>query len=176
MMELHFTKTNGPADEAIDELIRLVGGVHHPELIREMILAALKGGQEEDDRANLRLMNTTMKEMRFTGKIFGTYRNIRKVTVFGSARTKPDESVYEASFPAKGRPGKPSRTFRPLSCRRWRSKDYNPHAKPPGSQRRLGLIVVSCDMLPVTLLESGIAFSSYKRKPLSGRSFGCSGS
>ena len=97
MMKLHFTKTNGPADEAIDELIRLVGGVHHPELIREMILAALKGGQEEDDRANLRLMNTTMKEMRFTGKIFGTYRNIRKVTVFGSARTKPDESVYEVA-------------------------------------------------------------------------------
>ncbi len=97
MMELHFTRTNGLADKAIDDLMELVGGIRHQELIREMILAALKAGQEGDGRANLRLMNTTMKEMRFTGKIFGAYRNKRKVTVFGSARTNPDESVYEVA-------------------------------------------------------------------------------
>jgi uncharacterized protein (TIGR00730 family) len=95
MIELHFSRTNGPADEAIDRLIALVGGVHHPEIIREMILSALKSGQEESSMANLKLLTTTMKEMRFTGKIFGPYSDIRKVTVFGSARTQPDEPVYE---------------------------------------------------------------------------------
>jgi uncharacterized protein (TIGR00730 family) len=35
-----------------------------------------------------------MKEMRFTAKIFGEYSDIRKVTVFGSARTQTDEPVY----------------------------------------------------------------------------------
>ncbi len=95
MMELHFTRTNGPADGAIDDLMELVGGIRHQELIREMILAALKAGQEGADKVTLRLMNSTMKEMRFTGKIFGAYRGIRKVTVFGSARTNPDESVYD---------------------------------------------------------------------------------
>jgi uncharacterized protein (TIGR00730 family) len=95
MIELHFTRTNGPADEAIDRLIELVGGVHHQEIIREMVLAALKSGQEEDSRANLKLITTTMKEMRFTAKVFGPYQNVRKVTVFGSARTRPDEEVYE---------------------------------------------------------------------------------
>jgi uncharacterized protein (TIGR00730 family) len=60
-----------------------------------MILAALKAGQEEKLRGNLRLISSTMKEMRFTGKIFGPYSHVRKVTVFGSARTKPDEPVYE---------------------------------------------------------------------------------
>jgi uncharacterized protein (TIGR00730 family) len=59
-----------------------------------MIIAALKAGQEDDTRADLKLMNTTLKEMRFTSKIFGPYRNVRKVTVFGSARTKPHEPVY----------------------------------------------------------------------------------
>ena len=93
-MELHFTKTNGPADEAIDSLIKLVGDIHHPEIVREMILAALKAGQEGDERADLKLMNSTMKEMRFTAKVFGPYRKVRKVTVFGSARTQPDESIY----------------------------------------------------------------------------------
>jgi uncharacterized protein (TIGR00730 family) len=93
-MILHFTRTNGPVDEAIDRLMGIAEGIHRPEYVREMILAALKAGQEDDDRADLKLMNTTLKEMRFTAKVFGPYRNVRKVTVFGSARTHPDEPIY----------------------------------------------------------------------------------
>jgi uncharacterized protein (TIGR00730 family) len=93
-MRLHFTRTNGPVDESIDHLIELVEGVHHPEIVREMIIAGLMAGQEEEDKADLKLMNTTLKEMRFTSKIFGPYYKTRKVTVFGSARTRPDEAVY----------------------------------------------------------------------------------
>jgi uncharacterized protein (TIGR00730 family) len=33
--------------------------------------------------------------MRFTSKVFNSYRNVRKVTVFGSARTQPGDPVYE---------------------------------------------------------------------------------
>jgi uncharacterized protein (TIGR00730 family) len=97
-MELHFTRTNGPVDEAIDNLIVLAGPVYHPELIREMILAALKVGQEQDHTADLKLMNSTLKEMRFTAKVFRPYHNVRKVSVFGSARTMPDESVYKMAY------------------------------------------------------------------------------
>jgi len=93
-LELHFTRTNGPADTAIDELINLVGGIHHADLVREMILAALKAGQEDGNRADLKLMNSTLKEMRFTSKIFSPYRTVRKVTVFGSARSLPEEPAY----------------------------------------------------------------------------------
>jgi len=94
MIDLHFTRTNGAADDAVDSLIELVGDVGHADLVREMILAALKAGQEQNNRADMKLMNTTMKEMRFTGKIFSPYRSIRKVTAFGSARTSPDEPIY----------------------------------------------------------------------------------
>lgn len=93
-MELHFTRTNGSIDEEIDRLVALTGTVHDAEIVREMIIAALKAGQEDHNRADLKLMNTTLKEMRFTARIFGPYRNVRKVTVFGSARTRPDEAVY----------------------------------------------------------------------------------
>lgn len=95
MMKLHFNRQNGPVDAAIDNLIALAEGIQRPEYIREMILAALKAGQEDDESADLKLMNTTLKEMRFTSKVFGPYRNKRKVTVFGSARTQPDEPIYE---------------------------------------------------------------------------------
>jgi len=93
-MELHFTRTNGPVDAAIDELIVMAGGILRPEYVREMVLSALKAGQEDDERADLKLMNTTLKEMRFTSKIFGPYRHVRKVTVFGSARIRPDEPLF----------------------------------------------------------------------------------
>jgi uncharacterized protein (TIGR00730 family) len=82
-------------DEAIDQLLELAGDIHYPELVREMILAALKADQEETEKADLKLMNVTLKEMRFSSKVFAPYRHIRKVSVFGSARTQPDEPVYE---------------------------------------------------------------------------------
>ena len=94
-MELHFAKTNGPIDDSIEQLMELAGPLCCPEIIREMILAALKAGREKAEEADLKLMNSTLKEMRFTSKVFGPYRGIRKVTVFGSARTKPEESVYK---------------------------------------------------------------------------------
>ncbi|UCH20080.1 MAG: TIGR00730 family Rossman fold protein [Deltaproteobacteria bacterium] len=93
-MELHFTRTNGPVDVTIDQLLKLTGGIQHPELVREMILAALKAGQEDEEKADLKLMNSTLKEMRFTAKVFGPYREVKKVTVFGSARTQPKENLY----------------------------------------------------------------------------------
>ncbi|MFO7713740.1 TIGR00730 family Rossman fold protein [Desulfosarcina sp.] len=92
---LHFTRTNGPVDDAIDKLMAQVGDVAHPDIVREIILAGLKAGQENGGRADLKLMNASMKEMRFTAKVFGPYREVRKVTVFGSARTRPDAPLYQ---------------------------------------------------------------------------------
>ena len=93
-LDLHFTRTNGPVDDAIDRLIEMAGGIQHNEIVREMILAALKAGQENDGQADLKLMNTSLKEMRFTAKVFRPYRDKRKITVFGSARLRPDSNLY----------------------------------------------------------------------------------
>lgn len=93
-MLLSFERTNGEIDELID-LMMSKTGVHHPRLIREMIITALKSGQENSYMADQKLMRTTMKEMRYTNKIFAPYRHRKKVTVFGSARTSPDEPIYK---------------------------------------------------------------------------------
>ena len=73
-----------PADGSGREILPI------PDIVREIILAGLKAGQENSGRMDLKLMNTSLKEMRFTAKVFGPYREVRKVTVFGSARTRPD--------------------------------------------------------------------------------------
>jgi uncharacterized protein (TIGR00730 family) len=94
-MELHFTKSNGPVDEAIEQLLDITENIRHRGIVREMILAALKAGQESSEKADLKLMNSTLKEMRFTAKVFEPYRQVRKVTIFGSARTQSHEPIYE---------------------------------------------------------------------------------
>src|SRR5512136_270867 len=93
-MKINFTKDNRPVDEIIHQLIEAAEDIRNPEFVGEMIITSLKAGQEADETADLKLMNPTLKEMRFTSKVFGPYRNVRKVTVFGSARTLPDEPVY----------------------------------------------------------------------------------
>ncbi|HEY6838242.1 MAG TPA: TIGR00730 family Rossman fold protein [Geobacteraceae bacterium] len=94
-MELSFTKPNPAIDPVIDELFEKVGGIHHPDLVREMILSALKSGQESDYPADLKMIGNTMKEMRYTYKVFSQYRQRKKVTIFGSARIEPDEQIYQ---------------------------------------------------------------------------------
>ncbi|MEJ5366621.1 MAG: TIGR00730 family Rossman fold protein [Desulfosoma sp.] len=91
---LSFTQPNEGVDELIERLMDEAGGVQHRPLVREMILAALKAGQESRSILDLKLMNTTLKEMRFTAKVFAPYRHVRKVTVFGSARTPAHEPIY----------------------------------------------------------------------------------
>ncbi len=92
-MDLSFQRKNGDIDKLIDDLMNRVG-VYHPEMVRQMIISALKAGHETSYLADLKLMRTTMKEMRYTSKVFGPYRGRKKVTIFGSARTEPSEPIY----------------------------------------------------------------------------------
>jgi uncharacterized protein (TIGR00730 family) len=94
LRELHFSKPNEQVDTVIHQLIGLVGGVQHPGIVREMILAALKAGQENSATADLKLMTSTLKELRHTARVFARYREVRKVTIFGSARVEPDAATY----------------------------------------------------------------------------------
>ena len=92
--ELSFRRSNGVIDEALEMLLDMLPGIEQRGIVREMLLATLKAGMESDSIADLKLMNTTLKEMRYTTKVFAPYRGTRKITVFGSARTRPDEPTY----------------------------------------------------------------------------------
>lgn len=94
-MQLQFARTNGEIDDVIDRLIEKAGEIHHPQLIRELIISALKAGQDTDYLADLKLLSNAMKEMRYTNRVFGPYRQKKKVTIFGSARTDRNEPIYQ---------------------------------------------------------------------------------
>src|SRR5262245_16627239 len=44
---------------------------------------------------DVKLLVTAVRELRYALKVFGPYRNRKKVTVFGSARTPVDHPSYE---------------------------------------------------------------------------------
>jgi len=93
-MELKFSRDNVEVDEIIDTLIKKAGDIHHASSVREMIITALKAGQESDYLADQKLLISTMKEMRYTNKVFAPYRHKKKVTIFGSARTDRNDPMY----------------------------------------------------------------------------------
>jgi uncharacterized protein (TIGR00730 family) len=45
-------------------------------------------------RGDLKILSRTLRELRYAFKVFQPFRRRRKVTIFGSARTKPDHPTY----------------------------------------------------------------------------------
>lgn len=53
--------------------------------------------RDKAGRGDVKLLMTALKELRYCFKVFGGYRGRRKVTVFGSARTRTDHPAYRAA-------------------------------------------------------------------------------
>jgi uncharacterized protein (TIGR00730 family) len=90
-------------DPEIDARIRRLAaeavsgpGVEPPntDLVIEMMVTALKLSRDDADRGDLKILNSALKELRYSFLIFKRYRQIHKVTIFGSARTPPDDVNY----------------------------------------------------------------------------------
>lgn len=60
-------------------------------------IIATAGGFLKDKTSigDLKIINSALKEMRYAFRIFAPYRNIRKVSIFGSARIEPGTPVFE---------------------------------------------------------------------------------
>ncbi len=85
------------ANLAIQQLIEQAGNNEDNDLLAQMITTVLKLQDEKVERGDLKILNTTLKELRWAFKVYRPYRRQRKVTIFGSARTKPkDPSFLEA--------------------------------------------------------------------------------
>ncbi len=84
-------------DQRIHELVADWGAEKSPELIEEIIMTALKMARDRMGTADLKLMNRSLKEMRYAAKVFAGYREFRKVCVFGSARTLPSAPEYRVA-------------------------------------------------------------------------------
>jgi hypothetical protein len=82
-------------DERIHQLVADWGAEKSPELVEEMIMTALKMARDGMGTADLKLMNRSLKEMRYAAKVFAELSTVPKVCVFGSARTLPSEPEFQ---------------------------------------------------------------------------------
>ena len=81
-------------DEAITELIGHAAVHRDTDLVFEMLVSALRMGREAVDRGDLKLVNAALKELRYSFLVFEPYGSVRKVSIFGSARTRVDDPGY----------------------------------------------------------------------------------
>ncbi|QDT56495.1 putative lysine decarboxylase [Caulifigura coniformis] len=64
-------------------------------LIEEIKETADKLARDHATRGDVKIIARALKELRYAFKVFTPYRRKRKITVFGSARTKPDHPAYQ---------------------------------------------------------------------------------
>ncbi|MBI3876609.1 MAG: LOG family protein, partial [Verrucomicrobia bacterium] len=79
----------------IQELIAFKGGGFNEDLVEDVIEQALKLLHDVRDRGDVRVMQTSLRELRYAFKLFALWADKRKVTIFGSARTAPSKIEYQ---------------------------------------------------------------------------------
>jgi uncharacterized protein (TIGR00730 family) len=88
-----------PADlelrRRIEGLIKYKGGGDNQEQVADIIENALKLLADVKDTGDVRVIQTAIRELRYAFRMFAPYSHIRKVTIFGSARTQPSRIEYQ---------------------------------------------------------------------------------
>ena len=86
------------ANRLILELLDVAGVPPDRRLYYQQLLTTvLKLHEDGALTGDLKITNTALKELRYAYKVFAPYGGVRKVTVFGSARTVPDEAAAVAA-------------------------------------------------------------------------------
>jgi len=89
------TLSKDARDPRVVELAREVAGGRDAELIADIMQTALQFGRDRASRGDLKLVRRALAEMREAAAIFAKYANRRKVTVYGSARTRPEAPEFQ---------------------------------------------------------------------------------
>jgi uncharacterized protein (TIGR00730 family) len=77
-----------------DELIAALADVPNGDLVGDVVSTAIKLLRDRTNRGDVKLLSKSLKELRYALKIFAPYREVRKVSIFGSARTLESHHDY----------------------------------------------------------------------------------
>jgi len=88
---------------AVGELAAELESVPNGDLVADIITDAAKLLRDQTNRGDLKLIGKSFRELRYALKVFAPYRDTRKVSIFGSARTLESHADYRqaASFAKK---------------------------------------------------------------------------
>ena len=83
-----------------DDILALVGQWKTPGFaddFAEMIASLYRLSQQDVTSGDMSLFKRSMAELRYAQRVFAPYRHVRKICIFGSARTRPPAPIYECA-------------------------------------------------------------------------------
>jgi len=89
-------------DRLLEDLVERAqdtfGSSEGAEEVRQLLVTALRLVHDRTGRGDIKLLNSALKELRHSFRVFERYRHHRKVAVFGSARTSHDSPAWRQAF------------------------------------------------------------------------------
>lgn len=79
----------------LDELIAGLSNHPHRQLIQKALAILLTIAKEDTERLNWKILTSSLEDLEQGFKKFYPYRHTRKIAIFGSARTSPQQAEYK---------------------------------------------------------------------------------
>ena len=86
--------TSPEVRELIDALLDTTAITANRDILRELIGSSLSLARADANRLDLKIARSALSEMADAFKMFAPYREVPKVSIFGSARTAPSDDLY----------------------------------------------------------------------------------
>ena len=80
--------------KSISDLVGEFGSIQNADYVMQLISTSLELGTDKTSTLDLKIASSALKEMREAFAMFQPFTQQRKVTIFGSARTKKDDPLY----------------------------------------------------------------------------------
>ena len=78
----------------ITKLIDQLPTLKNQQLIQQALATIMRLADSEIDRLDWKILSASLVDMEQGFRLFYTYRHVRKITIFGSARTSPESPEY----------------------------------------------------------------------------------
>lgn len=79
----------------IDESLRTQNGSGNEDQFANILRTVVKLAEDNAGRGDLKILSRAMQELRHAFRVFAPYRQVRKVSIFGSTRVQESDSYYQ---------------------------------------------------------------------------------
>lgn len=97
-MALMNSSSSDPIDSLssdVAQLLEQLPNLQHRQLIQQTLATVVRLANSEIDRLDWKILSASLADMERGLQLFHTYRHVRKVTIFGSARTPQEAPEYK---------------------------------------------------------------------------------
>src|SRR5262245_3293524 len=92
--ELSDPELNAALEQLVESAQKRYGPTSGAEFVRQLMVTALRLLDDRTALPDVKLLNSALKELRHACRVFAPYDHVRKVAVFGSARTGPESAEW----------------------------------------------------------------------------------